>query len=87
MTTRQNLAVVVGTYQQDGKDKNRYMNVGVIVTKEDGGKFIELSPFVNYTALPRKDGKLYLSVFDTDDKKSEAPAKAPAKTFDEEIPF
>jgi len=86
MTTRQNLAVVVGTYQADGKDKNRYMNVGTIITKDDGGKFMELNPFVNYTALPRKDGKLYISVFD-EDGASNKPKEAKAPLAEEEAPF
>jgi hypothetical protein len=88
MTTRQNLAVVVGTYQADGKEKNRYMNVGSIITKDDGGKFLELNPFINYTALPRKEGKLYLSVFDEENKQqtTSTPAVKPSTSYDE-VPF
>jgi len=95
MTTKQNLAVVIGTYSSNGEDKNRYMNCGVIVTKDDGGKFMELNPFINYAALPRKDGKLYLSVFDDDKAKAGTTASVAAtpkdptkeKAFDDEIPF
>lgn len=87
MTTKQNLAVVIGTYQSDGKEKNRYMNCGTIITKDDGGKFIELNPFIHYAALPKKDGKLYLSVFD--DEKKDKPASDTTKKapVDDEIPF
>lgn len=92
MTKKQNLAAVVGSYEKDGEQKNRYTNVGSIITKDDGGKFIELNWWVNYATLPRKDGKLYLSVFDEDgDKKastgsSEAP-KAAKPSVTDEIPF
>lgn len=87
MTTRQNLAVVVGTYQADGQEKNRYMNVGQIITKDDGGKFMELNPFVNYTALPRKDGKLYISVFDEDGAAKKTAPKQQSSSANEEAPF
>lgn len=86
MTTRQNLAVVVGTYSKDGEDKNRYMNIGTIVTKDDGGKFMEISPFINYSALPRKDGKLYVSVFDEKDSSTATKAAKPSEST-EDVPF
>ena len=36
------LCVINGTYEKDGETKNRYQNVGAVMQKEDGGKFIFL---------------------------------------------
>lgn len=83
--TRKNLSVVVGTYQKDGQDKNRYMNVGTLIETEKS-TFIELNPFVDFTALPRKDGRLLINIFDEEKQKSDAP-KPKSSGIDDEIPF
>lgn len=86
---RKNLSVSIGTYTKDGQEKNRWFNIGELIETDDKGSFIELNPYVNFTALPRKDGRLIVSLF-SQEKKDAAPkpaqAAAAAPTSDE-IPF
>jgi hypothetical protein len=84
--TRKTLSVVTGTYNKDGQEKNNYMTVGNLI-KTDTSEFIELNPYVNFTALPRKEGRLLISIFE--EKTSQAAAPTPAKSsgVTEDIPF
>jgi hypothetical protein len=88
VSSRKNITAVIGTYTKDGQERNRYMTVGELVETVDKGTFIDLNPYVNFTALPRKDGRLMLGVY-AQEKKEAKPAEAPAKSagVDEEIPF
>ena len=62
------------------------MDVGTLV-KTDKSEFIELNPYINFTSLPRKEGKLFINVY-SDEKKSDKPADAPKKEgVTEGIPF
>ena len=83
--TRKTLSAITGTYTKDGQEKNNYMTVGTLI-KTDTSEFIELNPFVNFTALPRKDGRLLVSIFEEKTAQTAAPASAKAST-DTEIPF
>ncbi len=51
------LAVKVGTYTKDGEEKNRYANIGAVITKDDGGKFILLNRHFNPAGVPFAEGK------------------------------
>ncbi|BBN59285.1 hypothetical protein [Hydrogenovibrio marinus] len=61
MATRKinDLAVAIETYKdpQTGLDKNKYLNIGVEMETDDGGRFIILESHINLAALPRKPGK------------------------------
>ena len=50
------LAVANGTYQKDGQEKTRWVNVGVILEK-DGKEFMLIDPTVNFAAFHREQGK------------------------------
>jgi len=84
--TRKTLSVVTGTYTKDGQEKNNYMTVGALI-ETDKSTFIELNPFVNFTALPRKDGRLLISIFEEKTNQAAAPAPVKASGVTDEIPF
>lgn len=87
VTSRKNITAVVGTYTKDGAEKNRYMTVGELVETDDKGSFIDLNPYVNYTALPRKDGRLMLGVYAQEKKEANTAAPKTEPVADTEIPF
>lgn len=61
------LAVSTGSYtNSNGEEKRRYMNCGALMEGDDGGQFIMLNRFINYSSLPRKQGSesILISVFD-----------------------
>ena len=62
------LAVVVGSYtDRTGQQKNRYQNVGVVMEKDDGGKFILLERSFNPAGVPHdgsKGNSILLSMFE-----------------------
>jgi hypothetical protein len=84
--TRKTLSVVTGTYTKDGQEKNNYMTVGNLI-KTDNSEFIELNPYVNFTALPRKDGRLLVSIFEEKSTQAAAPKPAQNDSTEESIPF
>lgn len=79
------LCVAVGKYEKDGKEKNRYQTVGVVLEKDDGGKFIILEPWFNPAGIPHETGKgVMLSMFSP--KADGAPSASPQRENDD-IPF
>lgn len=56
------LVVKSGTYQKDGETKSRYKNIGMILTKDDGGEIILIDPLINFAAVPREEGRDYVVV-------------------------
>jgi hypothetical protein len=62
------LAVVVGHYTDNaGTEKNRYQNIGVVLQKDDGGKFILLDRSFNPAGVPYDESKgntILVSMFD-----------------------
>jgi len=59
------LCAVNGTYEKNGETKNRYVNVGAIMEKEDGGRFIFLERSFNPAGIPNPDNRtnIILSMF------------------------
>ena len=87
------LAVKVGTYESDGKTKNRYLNVGAVLETSEGGKFILLDRTFNPAGVLNPDGKatVLISMFDIKDKSAsynKEPDASPSTPIDDqEIPF
>jgi hypothetical protein len=81
------LAVKVGTYLKDGKEKGRYKNCGIILQKEDGGKMTMIDPTFNFAAVKLAEGRDYviLSEFEVKDGNGQAaaPVQQQAVSFDE----
>ncbi|WVR18292.1 hypothetical protein y223_00012 [Bordetella phage PY223] len=64
------LAVKVGEYtDREGNTKGRYQNVGAVMQKDDGGKFIMLERWFNPAGVPNPDNRssLLLSMFEPRD--------------------
>ena len=82
------LAVKTGSYEKEGETKNRYQNVGAIVEKEDGGKFMFLNRHFNPAGVPFKEGSesIIVSMFKPKSKEDNEPA-ADAPASDDDIPF
>jgi len=90
------LVVKTGTYQKDGETKNRYLTIGTILQKEDGGKFILLDRTFNPAGVPVDDStkdKIIVSMFKKQESGSDVVKKVfqgnefPTNSADDEIPF
>ena len=92
------LAVKTGSYtDSNGKEKGRYQNVGSVLEKDDGGKFIILERWFNPAGVvnPENKGSVILSMFEPKDFNAAPEKSTPAerKTFtpnaalDDDIPF
>lgn len=72
------LAVVTGTYESQGQTKNRYQNIGVMLEKDDGGRFIMLERWFNPAGVPHdpsRGSSILISMFEprTQDGQQNAP--------------
>ena len=70
------LAVKIGSYEKDGETKGRYQNIGVMLEKDDGGRFIILEPWFNLAGVAHEAGKgVMVSMFEprADDGRHDAP--------------
>lgn len=84
------LVVTTGKYTKDGQEKNRYVNVGAIMEKDDGGKFMFLNRHFNPAGVPFKEGSesIIVSMFDVDGDNSRPVQEKPAESVDDdEVPF
>lgn len=85
------LAVKVGTYEKGGETKNRYLNIGAVLEKDDGGKFILLDRTFNPAGVPNPDGKssIIISMFEPKGDDKQTKQDAPPNPVDDEsqIPF
>lgn len=86
------LAVKVGSYVKDGKEKGRYINIGMVMQKDDGGEFILLNRTFNPAGVPNPDNKdsIIISSFDVrDDKKPQQPStkEQPNDDLSDDVPF
>lgn len=85
------LTVKTGEYQNNqGETKGRYLNVGAIMQKEDGGKFIFLNRTFNPAGVPNPDNRdnVILSMFKPKEFESAAPQVPTSGNSEEDnIPF
>lgn len=61
------LTVVTGTYESQGQTKNRYQNIGVVLEKDDGGRFIMLERTFNPAGVPHdpsRGNSILISMFE-----------------------
>lgn len=94
------LSVKVGTYEKGGETKGKYMNVGAVIEKDDGGTFILLDRTFNPAGCPNPDGKetVLISMFEPKERDGSKPAQPTQKAkqeaqsdagahIDDSIPF
>jgi hypothetical protein len=82
------LAVVTGKYTKDGQEKNRYTNVGYILTDESGATMICLNRHFNPAGVPFKDGSESIIISQFEPKQhGDSVAPASANTSGSDIPF
>ncbi len=75
------IAAKTGTYQKDGETKNRYEDIGVILSN-DNGEYILLNPSVSLAGILAQQNAMggqarsnvMCSVFDSDYKQKSQPA-------------
>jgi hypothetical protein len=88
------LAVVVGSYtDRTGQQKNRYQNVGVILQKDDGGKFIMMDRSFNPAGTPydaSRGNTILISMFEPKPQEGQGGQQATHSAGQQEtddIPF
>lgn len=55
------LAVKVGTYtDNNGNEKGKYKNVGIVIEKDDGGSFMMIDPTFNFAGVDRNGHDMVL---------------------------
>lgn len=95
------LAVKVGEYVSNGKTKARYVTVGSMMERDDGGTFLLLDRTFNPAGVPNPDNKdsVIVGMFDPrkqgedgggQQRQQSSSARAPAQqpdNFDDDIPF
>jgi len=87
------LCVKTGTYMKDGESRNRYQNIGAVMQREDGGKFLFMDKTFNPAGVPDEDptrSNIIISMFPIKDGDKPAPRKpAPVEDspMDDDIPF
>jgi hypothetical protein len=68
------LAVKVGEYQdrESGQTKGKYQNIGAIIQKDDGGRFMLLDRFFNPAGIPNPENRtnIIVSLFNVQDRNS-----------------
>lgn len=71
------ILVKVGTYQKDGKEKNRYINVGSKM-EGDKGAFLLLNRTFNPAGVPNPDNRdsIILSIFEVKQGDAEGATRA-----------
>lgn len=96
------LAAKVGSYEKDGQTKGRYVNLGVILSS-DNGEYLLLDPSVSLAGIytqqmvhARKTGgksgeKVMVSIFTDEDRQSGSEGggygESQSRGMDDEIPF
>lgn len=94
MTKTYDVAVVESSYEKDGKTKNNYRKVGVMLEHSDGRKSIKLDRFFNPLGALNSNRECWLTIFDQKDKEqsetstTQAGFNAPGASLkSDNIPF
>jgi len=72
------LAVKVGQYtDSNGETKNRYVSVGRVMQRDDGGKFLMIDRTFNPAGVPNPENRdsVVVSMFEARDGQQQAPAQ------------
>ncbi len=71
------LCVKTGSYESQGKQKNRYLNVGRVLETDNGGKMYLLDRTFSPAGVANPDNRdtIILSVFEAKDDKQEGTHK------------
>lgn len=91
------LAVKTGSYtDSQGQEKGRWLNIGSVMSGNDGGQFMIIDRTFNPAGLPNPENRtsILVSMFEPKDgggqaqQRQSAPAPAPAPQIDDgSIPF
>jgi hypothetical protein len=74
------IAVKVGSYEKNGEQKNRYENIGYVLTGDDGQKMHFIKRTFNPAGCPMgKEGEdhVLVSIFEVKGATQSAPARDP----------
>ena len=90
MHKKYDLTVKIGEYTtRDGQTKAKWHNVGAVMEKDDGSRFILLDRHFNPAGVPNPEnrGNVLLSMFaPRDNQGQQSPPPAPASDPDD-VPF
>jgi len=99
MQKTHDLAVKTGTYQKDGQEKGRYINIGSVM-KNENGAFLILNRTFNPAGVPNPENRegVMVSLFPVKDNNQHPQQQAPQQqrqssdqgfnnNFDSDIPF
>jgi hypothetical protein len=66
MTKIKDLVVATSKYMKDGKERNRYLNIGSLMRDDNGGEFILLNRTFNPAGVANPDNRdsVLVSMFD-----------------------
>lgn len=98
MAKLKDIAVVVGTYQQNGEEKFKWKTVGALIEGKGGKQYVMLDRTFNPAGVPdledRGGDQIVMSMFDPKGYDNASPKKeskpAPSRRFhedDDDIPF
>lgn len=85
-----NLSVATGKYtDRNGTEKTNWKNIGAILQKEDGGKFMLLDRTFNPAGVPNPENKdmLLVGMFDIKDDDQAPQQEGPPPVSDDDMPF
>ena len=95
MALKYKLAVPNGTYQKDGQTKTAWLNIGAIMSKQNGGFVMKLDAIP--TNVIDKDGNSvpfngWVNMFEHGDgngqqQNAPQPAAPASNNFDDDVPF
>lgn len=84
------LVVKTGEYtDSSGAVKPRWLNVGSILERDDGGRFMLLNRTFSPAGIPNPENRdtVIISMFRVDDKNKPDRASTPSQSFEDDIPF
>lgn len=77
-----NLSVAVGKYTNaQGEEKTRWANVGKVILKDDGGKFLVMNRTFNPAGVPNPDDtdSIFISIFPIEENQGQGQQQAAPK--------